>query len=57
MAQIESGYVNAGFKLTIPRSLIRYPDASGWKGATFYTENFTSNPAQAGFPSTATAAA
>jgi RHS repeat-associated protein len=50
VAQIETAYVNAGFKLTIPRSLIQYPDSTGWKGAAFYTENFTSNPAQAGFP-------
>ncbi|TXT25648.1 MAG: hypothetical protein FD131_4515 [Rhodocyclaceae bacterium] len=50
MAQIETAYVNAGFKLTIPRSLIQYPDSTGWKGAAFYTENFATNPAQAGFP-------
>ncbi|MGV8991376.1 MAG: RHS repeat-associated core domain-containing protein [Thiobacillus sp.] len=48
--QIESGYINQGFKLTIPRSLIQYPNASGWLGATFYGENFVSNPAQASFP-------
>jgi RHS repeat-associated protein len=50
VAQIETGYVNQGFKLTIPRSLIRYPDASGWKGATFYAEKFSGGSAQAGFP-------
>ena len=50
VAQIETAYVNAGFKLTIPRSLIQYPDSTGWKGAAFYTENFATNPAQAGFP-------
>jgi RHS repeat-associated protein len=50
VTQIETAYVNAGFKLTIPRSLIQYPDSTGWKGAAFYSENFTSSPAQAGFP-------
>ena len=38
VAQIESNYVSQGFKLTIPRSLIRYPDASGWRGYVFYAE-------------------
>lgn len=50
VAQIETAYVNAGFKLTIPRSLIQYPDSAGWKGATFYTEKFTSTTLEAGFP-------
>lgn len=50
VTQIETGYVNKGFKLTIPRRLIQYPDATGWLGAAFYGENFTSNPAQASFP-------
>jgi RHS repeat-associated protein len=39
VTQIETDYVNKGFKLTIPRSLIRYPDSTGWKGAAFYAEN------------------
>ena len=50
VGQIETGYINAGYKLTIPRRLIQYPDATGWLGATFYGENFASNPAQAAFP-------
>lgn len=50
VGQIESLYVNAGFKLTIPRRLIQYPDASGWLGAAFYAENFSTNPGQASFP-------
>jgi len=50
VAQIETAYVNAGFKLTIPRSLIQYPDSVGWKGAAFYTEKFTSTTLEAGFP-------
>ncbi len=50
VGQIESQYVNNGFKLTIPRRLIQYPDASGWLGAAFYAENFSTSPAQAGFP-------
>lgn len=50
VAQIESRYVNQGFKLTIPRSLIRYPDASGWRGAVFYTEKFSGSSGSAGFP-------
>ncbi|RJP66679.1 MAG: hypothetical protein C4535_13035 [Comamonadaceae bacterium] len=47
VAQIESTYVNQGFKLTIPRSLIEYP---GWKGSAFYAERFTPTTGQAGFP-------
>ena len=50
VAQIETDYVNTGFKLTIPRSLIQYPDSAGWKGAAFYTEKFTANLLEAGFP-------
>jgi RHS repeat-associated protein len=50
VADIESRYVNQGFKLTIPRSLIRYPDASGWRGAVFYTEKFSGSSGSAGFP-------
>jgi len=50
VSTIESQYINNGFKLTIPRRLIQYPDASSWKGATFYGENFSTNPAQASFP-------
>ncbi|MHB1186972.1 RHS repeat-associated core domain-containing protein [Thiobacillus sp.] len=51
VSQIESGYVNQGYKLTIPRRLLQYPDASGWLGATFYGEKFvTSGVSSAAFP-------
>ncbi|OQW85829.1 MAG: hypothetical protein BWK72_20215, partial [Rhodoferax ferrireducens] len=43
VAQIEANYVAFGHKITIPRSLIQYPDSTGWKGAAFYTERFTPN--------------
>lgn len=50
ITQIETAYVNAGYKLTIPRRLIQYPDASGWLGATFYAENFSTSLLRASFP-------
>jgi len=50
VSQIETGYVNQGFKLTIPRRLIQYPDSTGWKGATFYGEKFGTTSDQASFP-------
>ena len=57
VTQIQTDYINYGYKLTIPRRLIKYPDASGWLGATYYAERLTSNAndpkcktACAGFP-------
>lgn len=51
VSQIETGYVNQGYKLTIPRRLIQYPDAGGWLGAVFYGEKFvTSGVSSAAFP-------
>ena len=51
VSQIETQYVNQGYKLTIPRRLLQYPDASGWLGATFYGEKFvTSGTSSASFP-------
>jgi RHS repeat-associated protein len=51
VSQIETGYVNQGFKLTIPRRLLQYPDASGWLGAAFYGEKFvTGGVSSASFP-------
>ncbi|MEW6415383.1 MAG: DUF6531 domain-containing protein, partial [Pseudomonadota bacterium] len=51
VSQIETQYVNQGYKLTIPRRLIQYPDASGWLGAVFYGEKFvTSGVSSAAFP-------
>ncbi|HNB42930.1 MAG TPA: RHS repeat-associated core domain-containing protein [Burkholderiaceae bacterium] len=50
VAQIEAKYVNKGFKLTLPRRLIRYPDANGWLGATFYAERLTPNAADIDCP-------
>ncbi|MBS3934720.1 MAG: RHS repeat protein, partial [Sulfuritalea sp.] len=50
VSQIETNYVNQGFKLTIPRRLIQYPDAGGWKGYAFYGENLSANPVRVSFP-------
>ncbi len=50
VTSIETSFVNQGYKLTIPRSLIQYPDITGWKGAAFYAENLTGSPAKAAFP-------
>lgn len=57
VSQIQSDYLTYGYKLTIPRRLIQYPDASGWLGATFYAERLTPNASDpicktacAGFP-------
>ncbi|MDP2809836.1 MAG: transglutaminase family protein, partial [Rhodocyclaceae bacterium] len=51
VSQIETAYVNAGFKLTLPRRLIQYPDAGGWLGATFYGEKFVvGGTSSAAFP-------
>lgn len=41
VSQIETNFINQGYTLTIPRSLIRYPDdgAGAWLGAAFYAED------------------
>ncbi|MCD6707750.1 MAG: DUF6531 domain-containing protein, partial [Thiobacillus sp.] len=34
--------VNNGFKISLPRRLIQYPDVTGWKGYIFYGEKLSS---------------
>lgn len=57
VSQIQADYINYGYKLTIPRRLLQYPDAGGWLGAAYYAERFTPNASDpicktvcAGFP-------
>ena len=43
VSQIEADFISKGYTLTIPRSLIRYPDdgAGAWLGAAFYAEDLS----------------
>lgn len=50
VASIETQYVNAGYKLTIPRRLLQYPNSSGALGYAFYGENFGAARPAASFP-------
>ncbi|OJY55786.1 MAG: hypothetical protein BGP19_12065 [Thiobacillus sp. 0-1251] len=50
VTSIETQYVNAGYKLTIPRRMLQYPNSSGALGYAFYGENFGATKPAASFP-------